>query len=103
MLNVGQHITRKHIGFLHVRIAGQDESLNPLSLIGAQLRENLIGRANNCRATARTGLTDPGPQIVLDKAVTASGAAQFLLALHTIILGIKRLFADGLARFCIKF
>ena len=45
-------MARKQVGFGGVGIAREDECLDPLGLIGAQLGQHLIGIADDRRAAA---------------------------------------------------
>ena len=75
VLDMRQHMPREQVGFGRVRIARQDEGLDPLGLIGAQLGEHLIGRADDRRPAARARPADAGAQVLFHEAVTIGRAA----------------------------
>ena len=94
MRDMRQHMPREQICFGGMGIARENESFDPFGLIGAQLGEHLVGIADDRRTAARTGAADPGPQVLLDKAVAVRRSAQRLLALNPEVLCIERLLAD---------
>ena len=51
MVQARKDMTGEQVRLARVRIAREDESLDPNLAIGVQLCENLIRIANNCRAT----------------------------------------------------
>ena len=81
-------MSREQVRFLHVRIAGENEGVDTLILIGPQLGQNLVRRPDDGRTASGTCASDASPQIFLDKPVSARCAKPFLLALDAIILGV---------------
>ena len=97
MRDIRQHVPCEQITFRRMGITGKDERLDPLGLIGAQLRQHLIRIADDRRAATRTRAPDTRPQIILDEAVAAGGVAQLGLSLDTDALRVERFVADRLA------
>ena len=52
MFQFWQNITREHVAFVHMRIAGQDERLNTDVAIGIDFGEHLVWIAYDCRAAS---------------------------------------------------
>ena len=96
MVQPWQDVAGEEVAFGLVRIAGEDERLDAQGLIGLELRQHLVGVADDGGAAAGAGAADAGPQVLLRIAVVAGRRAQLGLAADAGGGGVQRFGADGL-------
>ena len=81
-LTCGQHVAGEQVALGGVRVAGQDERLDAGVGELVDLRQHLVGIADDRRTGARAGPADAGPQVTLDVPLVVGLVAERRLAGH---------------------
>ena len=82
VVELWHNVTCEQIALGEVRVARQDERVDPRPPVGVDLGEHLRRVADDRRSGTAARPTDPGPQRLLDEAVAPGRIAQCGLALH---------------------